>query len=406
MNSGQTCSRNILILAGDADGNLGDSAIAQATYDELRAAIPGVLIHAVTSGRCQQRRINPDRPIPKGLRGVPALIRAALRSDLVICGGGGLFQDDDSLIKMPYWAARLLLVRLFARRIVGYSIGAGPLDSRTGKFSARIALACMDRVSARDALACTILSRLTRKPVKLVPDPALLLKPLPASEAERWLQEKQIRISGRGPLIGVALRPWSGRQRRWIPQMLSYRLGMRRCENSKRAYKQYIQTLAAAFDQIGQETGAEFLFLPTYNVQHENDAALCQCIMGHMRHSHKQMAVIENPRLYKAITGNLRLMIAGRMHPAILSADMGVSSVGIAYNQKFLGFFSLLGRAHRVITSEALLEPGGQDQLISLVRQELDMPRSSQTELEALQAQIRAFNAELTGNRHVSLSAP
>src|SRR5690606_38055914 len=90
------------------------------------------------------------RAIPRGPRGFFSLLDAARRADLVLVGGGGLFQDDDSLIKMPYWGLRVACVRLFARRIVGYAIGAGPLRTRLGQWSARLALACMERVSVRD----------------------------------------------------------------------------------------------------------------------------------------------------------------------------------------------------------------------------------------------------------------
>ena len=61
------------------------------------------------------------------------MLKAAASADLVLVGGG-LFQDDDSLIKMPYWGLKVAIVRLFARRMVTYSIRAGPLRSRRTRF--------------------------------------------------------------------------------------------------------------------------------------------------------------------------------------------------------------------------------------------------------------------------------
>src|SRR5688572_1729717 len=87
----------IPILAGDADGNLGDHAIVQSTCAALRSVLPGVAISVVSAEPERCRDHFGAEPIPRGLRGLPALARAAARSDLVLCGGGGLFQDDDSL---------------------------------------------------------------------------------------------------------------------------------------------------------------------------------------------------------------------------------------------------------------------------------------------------------------------
>ena len=127
----------ILILAGDTDGNLGDRAIVTATCQRLRRIDPDAEISLVTSRPGRDRECLGIVPIARGLRGLPQLIQAARRSDLVICGGGGLFQDDDSLAKMPYWALRLLMLRPFSRRIAGLSIGAGPLRYRVSRMFAR-----------------------------------------------------------------------------------------------------------------------------------------------------------------------------------------------------------------------------------------------------------------------------
>ena len=91
--------------------------------------------------------------IPRGAAGVPALLRAAPPPDLVLIAGGGLFQDDDSRAKMPYWAARIGLLRTFNARVSALSIGAGPLTHPESRLSARIACASLDRISVRDRFA-------------------------------------------------------------------------------------------------------------------------------------------------------------------------------------------------------------------------------------------------------------
>jgi hypothetical protein len=63
----------ILILAGDADGNLGDHAIVQSTCAALRGVLPGVAIALVSDEPERCRAHFGALPIPRGLRGLPGL---------------------------------------------------------------------------------------------------------------------------------------------------------------------------------------------------------------------------------------------------------------------------------------------------------------------------------------------
>ena len=385
--------RNVLILAGDADGNLGDAAIAHATCDALRRCNQQVTIHAVSNLPKSDRRSVADVIIPKGLRGLPALIRSARKCDLVLCGGGGLFQDDDSLIKMPYWAVRLLLVRLFSRRIAGYAIGAGPLQAWTSKLSGRIALSCLNSISVRDHAARDTLQPLTAKTVRVIPDPALLLTPGSDEEAKSLLKISGVPMDGR-PLVGVALRQWFHQRRRWIPHKYAYKLGLNRTLGQEQCDRM-IDLVAAALNALSAQTGAFFVFLPTYNVAHENDAAICQRAMQKMPSGNAALIRIEDPRLYQAVLGNMRLMLTARMHAAILAAGMGVPAIGLAYNQKFKGFFSLMAREDAVIPLDHLVASNDVESLVSRMSQMLQTPEDVMSAVGELRNALIQFNATL-----------
>ncbi len=162
----------VLILAGDTDGNLGDLAILTATFEQLRVSQPEIRISIVSAKPQRDRERLDALPLRRGWRGLPSVIGAARNADLVICGGGGLFQDDDSLIKMPYWAIRLLLVRILSGPIAGLSIGAGPLDHPISRLFARLALQQLRPISVRDPLAKSVLAPLTRKRIEVAERPA------------------------------------------------------------------------------------------------------------------------------------------------------------------------------------------------------------------------------------------
>jgi polysaccharide pyruvyl transferase WcaK-like protein len=385
--------RNVLILAGDADGNLGDAAIAHATCDAIRGCNRQVTIHAVSNLSNSDRRSAADVIIPKGLRGLPALISAARKCDLVLCGGGGLFQDDDSLIKMPYWAARLLLVRLFARRIAGYAIGAGPLRAWTSRLSGRIALACLDSISVRDHAARETLQPLTAKTVHVIPDPAVLLTPGSDEEARSLLRMSGVPLDDR-PLIGVALRQWFHQRRSWIPHKYAFKLGLNRTRGQQQCDRM-IDLVSNALKQLSDQTGAFIVFLPTYNAAHENDAAICQRTMQKLPAGNAALMQIDDPRLYQAVLGNLRLMLTARMHAAILAAGVGVPAIGLAYNQKFKGFFSLMGREDAVIPLDHLVACNDVDALVSRMSQMLQTPDEVMSAVGSLRSALVQFNATL-----------
>jgi polysaccharide pyruvyl transferase CsaB len=347
-------SKRVLVLAGDTDGNIGDRAIVLATCSELRRIHPDVRISLVSGDPEADRCFFQAEAIRRGPLGLPALARAALESDVVLCGGGGLFQDDASLVKMPYWALRIALARLLAKRIVGYAIGVGPLDWASSRVAARLAFACMQRVSVRDDLARLISRRLTSKPVERVPDPALMLEAAPPERARRAMEGAGVPRHA-WPVIGVAVRRWFHHRPTLIPHKYAVKYRLRRVPG-REACERMISLVARALDRVAGEHGAHILFLPTYTVAHEADDAICAAVMRRMSADRKSLLRIADPALYKAVAGRLTAMLAGRMHAAIFAASMGTPVVGLSYNQKFDGFFKLIGCEERVIDVEDFVE--------------------------------------------------
>jgi polysaccharide pyruvyl transferase WcaK-like protein len=321
----------ILILTGDVDSNIGDQAILRATCEDLRRIRPNVRIAVVSAAA--KLRIDATY-IQPGPRGLFRLCREAASSDLVLCGGGGLFQDDDSRVKMPYWALRIWLVRLLCKRVIGYSLGVGPLRSRTGRFAARLAFSAMERVSARDPQS------LTSKSVALVPDPALHLIKTNEQAVRNYLEVQGVPLSA-PYLIGVAVRRWYPPQPRFIPQKIRTRLSGAKFVLTDES-KRLAAMLAKVLDELVRRHRAHILMMPSYCAPHEADRMMASEIISRMEQTGAQLLDVDDPALYKGIASEVSLMIGGRMHPAILAASSGTPAVGLAYNQKFQGLFQML----------------------------------------------------------------
>lgn len=353
----------VVIMGGDADGNLGDRAILQAICRSLQSAHPATAISVVGEDADRLRCGAGIALIPKGPRGLPALVAALASADLVICGGGGLFQSDDSLVKMPYWAARIALARLLGNTVIGYSLGVGPLRTSACRLFARIAFACMDEISVRDPIALATAQKLTYRPVRLVPDPAFLLAPVDGTDAAAWLAAQGVPTNGR-PLIGVAPRRWFPPRNRLVPNRFSYRWRRNRPDAGNR---RLAKLLAATLDQLVTTTGAHIVFLPSYSSEHEGDDRMCAAIKAHMQSDASTLLQVEQPDLYKGVVSNLDVLLGGRMHPTIFASAVGTPVVGLAYNPKFNGLFELLRQGERVLDVADFVQHGSFDRLVKLV---------------------------------------
>lgn len=386
-------ANKILILSGDIDGNLGDAAIVLSTCENLLRLDKRLEIALVSDKSVISRKLPDIRIIPRGLRGMIHLLAWAKESDFILCGGGGLFQDDDSLVKMPYWALRLLLVRMFCRRIIGYSIGVGPLRFGVSRFFARLAFACMEQSSVRDPLSQATMKRATGKNAALVPDPALMLNTGPRNGAAAHLQRAGVPLDGT-PLIGVALRRWFHHSTTFIPHKYLVKHGLRKTRGQQQCRKMVL-LIAAVLDRLVAEHGAFIVFMPTYNVSHEADADICRNVIEKMMSPRKAILSVNDPRLYKAITSFLSAMLGGRMHPTILAAGEDIPVVGLSYNQKFTGFFQLLGCPEMLIHVEDFVNNTRTERLYKLLSSAITSRAGMGTKARELADVTDGFNRSI-----------
>jgi polysaccharide pyruvyl transferase WcaK-like protein len=395
----QELMHKILILAGDITGNLGDMAIAQSTCEQLRFHINGVHITLVANKEIAAEIFPGAEIIPRGIIGLFAQMKAAFGCDLVICGGGGLYQDDDSRIKMPYWGLRVALARMLGAEVVGYCLGVGPLVHGLSRFFCRLAFSCMSAVSVRDPKAFEVARDLTSQHVLIVPDPAIALRAAPAEVAEKLLQDHGVPRDG-SPLIGVAVRKWFHHRGSFIPHKVAFRLGLKRTDGGSK-FNKMTDLLAEVLDQMAILNDAHIVFLPTYNVPHEGDDLVCEEIGRKMRSNRTSLIKIPEPRLYKAVTGRLSVMLGARMHPMIFAAGMGTPVVGLAYNPKFNGFFELIDSSDKLITIDDFVEKEMTRELFELLENSLRVPKDGLSEaVNRLIERYRNFNI-IISNRHI-----
>ena len=153
----------------------------------------------------------------------------------------------------------------------------------------------------------------------------------------------------------------------------------------------FTDRIASTLDSLIESRGAHVIFMPTYNVDHENDYEVCVQTSEMMQHRHSSIMQINDPGLYKAITGELSVVLCGRMHPAILAAGLGTPIIGLAYNQKFSGSFDLLGLSDRCLSMSDFCLADSKLPLTEWLLDCIDRPEANRPNTNALEQRTASY---------------
>jgi polysaccharide pyruvyl transferase WcaK-like protein len=196
-----------------------------------------------------------------------------------------------------------------------YAQGVGPVRRTISQALISIlGNLAVDQATVRDEESAAELRHLGlgRKPITVTADPALAL-PVPNREAGLAILGEE-GIAPRGPLIGVAIRPWKHADRMLGP-------------------------LAKALDGIADETGGTILFVP---MQYPQDVAAAREVAALMRHT---PVLFEGNVPYpdiQAVIAACDVVVGMRYHSLVFAAMAGVPTVGLSYDQKNDNFLRLL----------------------------------------------------------------
>lgn len=364
------------VLGHYGNANLGDEAIIHAVLEESRRRwdratlyaisnrpsdtawrhrIPAVSIHSgvlVEAGRggphvpAAARGLTPARdrrpagiwrrPVLRGVRRAAGRIARAMvrvgaevvagwrayrhlrRFDLLLVAGSNQILDNfGGPWEFPYLNLRWsILARLAGCRVAWISVGAGPLDSRLGRWFVRGALRLADYVSVRDEGSRRLLTEIgVKREILLFPDLAHGVRHEPGAAARRDP------APGR-PMVAINAMPVYDR-RYW------HEWSEEKCER----YVTEVAALAAALVKDGHGV----FFLGT----HPMDALVAREIISRMEVAHGQPpwdgGLIRCPTTVSGLLRELEsadLVIATRFHGVVLSLRVERPVLAICYYRK------------------------------------------------------------------------
>ncbi len=295
--------------------NAGDEALLAAITSTIRELEPGCEF-VVLSG-------HPRRTY--ALHGIQAVhymnpcqvIHALWSCDLLISGGGSIFQDVTSARTLPYYISVVALARALGKPVIFYSQGMGPINRSFSKFLMRRIGNRVNLITLRDEESARYVESLgiTRPPVVITADPVFSLQPDDRDQEriDRVLLQKGL---NEAKIIGVSLRRWD-------------------------ALDRDLHNLPLVLDELA-EMGYRILFIP---LAYPEDIEAGQRVAGAM----KSPAYFIEERLssqeHLALFSRLHLLIGMRLHALIFAASQGTPFAGISYDPKVESFLKQFGLA-------------------------------------------------------------
>ena len=240
--------------------------------------------------------------------------RTMRKLDLLIIGGGGLLMD---LYKRdaPLYGTLAYLGKKAKCQVIVYGVGAGPLNTRVGKFFVRLLVNCATGIAVRDPKSKQLLESLgVKKSIKVTTDPAFALK--------TNIQKPSIPHIKR---IGITAVPYFDKGY-WPTE-------------DKVLNRLYIEGMAHNLDKLLDEHDMTLTF---YATKYPEDVEAARQIRAEMKHKEKTVLIEERLTPEDIINTSIEqdLVIGTRLHSLILSMVTTTPVVGIAYHHKVKDFMA------------------------------------------------------------------
>lgn len=292
-------------------GNSGDEAMLFAIISQLKHRIPGLDIVVLSQRPDDTAREFGVRAVPR--RAFGPIWRELGNADLLLSGGGSLFQDVTSPRNVIYYAGVILMAWLRRKKICLYGQGIGPLNLPLSRFLVRSVVRMADLVTLRDRGSLIELEAMgVKRPVQVTADPVLALEAEPegCKRGRVLLQEAG---APEGPLLGVSLRRW--------PDVGA------------------VSGAVAGLADTMTSQGWRVVLVPLQPDDTE--------ILGRLKKQMRSPAVVlDNVKGFRdllAVSACFDLCLGMRLHFLIFTVMSGVPAVGLGYDPKVERFMSEVG---------------------------------------------------------------
>lgn len=332
----------ICILAFIGSDNTGDEAILYSIVSKIKNPRNLIRIFSFnpekTSGLLEDFKEENCKII--NIKNHKKVIEEIIDSDILICGGGGIIQDQTSFYNLPFFLLRVLLAKLFNKRIVFYGVGAGPLLSNFSRILTKFVLNSAKIITVRDKESKQTLMNcgIKRNLIKVTADPAVSLNGISEKKAKKLLKEEGVNINKK--IMIICLRQWFAIYR-LLPVKIVKKFNIQ-TKKDKQKYKYFIKEIAEFLNYCKDKMDFHLVFLPFWK---ERDNKVHKEVYKLINDKRNDITILKKSYTPKEIKGiiNIADFILGmRLHSIIFASTEKKNFLAINYSQKVKNYLDLL----------------------------------------------------------------
>ena len=247
------------------------------------------------------------------------VMKAIKKSDIVVSGGGTLFQDITSKRNIWYYLGIVKLAQLMGKKVCVAYQGMGPLNTPMYRKMTKKTLnkKSVKLIAMRDKHALEYAKEMGIKEEKLMlsSDMIFMMKPPAPERCMKIIKDNVHNYQEGEKLIGFSIREWRDKDR--------------------------TDLFAEIADKLVEKYNARIVFFPFHKPK---DAEISKIVMHKMKHEDKTV-LMPNRYLPSEILGAMGYMdvnIGVRLHALIFSVLRNVPTIGISYEPKVDGFLEMM----------------------------------------------------------------
>jgi polysaccharide pyruvyl transferase CsaB len=296
--------------------NAGDEAILQSIVSQICNVSRDIDI--VVLSACPEKTSSEFKIKSVNRFNFLRIISAIRNCDILISGGGSLFQDRTSISSFWYYSAIILLAFILKKPVFAYAHGIGPIRSRFNKKLLRFVMNRVAKLSVRDQRSKTELQNIgVSREITTTIDPAFLIEPVSREESVKLLEKEMGQsIEGRRR-IGFSIRLWE-----------------------EEGHVDVAGIFAKVCDRVKKELDADVLLIPLHN---KEDVTLAENIASLMTEKATIIKEKYTPAQIIGMYGLLDVSVCIRFHGLVFSIMNGTPVVAISYDPKIDSLMDSLG---------------------------------------------------------------
>ncbi|TCP26011.1 polysaccharide pyruvyl transferase CsaB [Scopulibacillus darangshiensis] len=298
--------------------NAGDEAILKAMIDNLKMKWPELEITVLSFDPRATSSVHDVKSLYRGWRrDTLKKMQAIKNADVLISGGGGLLQDTypTKVISgpLPYYLIIVMLAKLMRTKVMFFSQGIGPINTRYAKSLMKLVANRVDLITVRDQHSKGLLKKLGIKKPQTIVTADIVFSYLISNESSHL--NNLLRLPDQSAFVAVSVRPWFDQTN-------------------------YYGEFAKALDILIEKRGITPIFIPMEN-HHDYQAA--ERVISEMSYGSQCRVLDPNlpPNDYISFIKNCHLMIGMRLHALIFSALAAVPFIGVSYDNKVENFLKM-----------------------------------------------------------------